>query len=324
MAADKKPTIVIKKITVQAAGAHGGSWKVAFADFMTAMMAFFLVMWLVNQSEEVKKSVAEYFSTPSIIEYNFSNYGAELTLEKLFLDLVNEPLKAFEEFVKPVDKIPNVMDMGHKKFQVAFLKNKLGEFGVNVDVLTDEITFEIPTSYLFAGETPRPGGQFVPVMERVREIVQGLKDTDIFINSEQPVKRSDAMNQQKFLAEARLDLISQKIEASVQGDNVDVYGKTTVERVQSIERRDTRGMIKFRIKQKFNEVPKVKVQQDQDMDMDQRQPQSESASAEPAATDATHAPGARTAKRAAHPEDAFSSFVNQVSGEEVRDPAENH
>ena len=78
-AKDKKTTIVIKKVTVVAAGGHGGSWKVAFADFMTAMMAFFLVMWLVNQSEEVKKSVAEYFSTPSIIEYNFSTVVDGLT-----------------------------------------------------------------------------------------------------------------------------------------------------------------------------------------------------------------------------------------------------
>src|SRR5271165_3013434 len=109
--AEKKATIVIKKITIAAAGGHGGSWKVAFADFMTAMMAFFLVMWLVNSTEEVKKSVSDYFSTPSIIEYNFSNYGVELTLEKLFLDLMNEPLKAVEDFITPVDKKPNIMSM---------------------------------------------------------------------------------------------------------------------------------------------------------------------------------------------------------------------
>ena len=51
---EKKQTIVIKKITVVAAGGHGGSWKVAFADFMTAMMAFFLVMWLVGQTPEYR------------------------------------------------------------------------------------------------------------------------------------------------------------------------------------------------------------------------------------------------------------------------------
>src|ERR1041385_5813322 len=93
----KGATIVIKKITISGAGAHGGSWKDAFADFMTAMMAFFLVMWLLNQSEETKKQVARYFSGPSVIEQHFSIYGAELTLDKLFLDLVNEPLKAFAQ-----------------------------------------------------------------------------------------------------------------------------------------------------------------------------------------------------------------------------------
>jgi flagellar motor protein MotB len=42
----------------------GGAWKVAYADFVTAMMAFFLVMWLCAQNSEVKKSVADYFSDP--------------------------------------------------------------------------------------------------------------------------------------------------------------------------------------------------------------------------------------------------------------------
>jgi chemotaxis protein MotB len=46
------------------AGKGGGAWKVAYADFVTAMMAFFLVMWLCAQNTEVKRSVADYFSDP--------------------------------------------------------------------------------------------------------------------------------------------------------------------------------------------------------------------------------------------------------------------
>jgi len=46
------------------AGKGGGAWKVAYADFVTAMMAFFLVMWLVNQSKPVKEAVANYFEDP--------------------------------------------------------------------------------------------------------------------------------------------------------------------------------------------------------------------------------------------------------------------
>ncbi len=114
--ANNKSTIVIKKITVAGGGAHGGAWKVAFADFMTAMMCFFLVMWLLSTSSPpTKKAVSDYFSTPSIIEYNFSNFGVELTLEKLFLDIVNEPLQTLQEFITPADKLPNVLQLGLKK-----------------------------------------------------------------------------------------------------------------------------------------------------------------------------------------------------------------
>ena len=66
MADDKKEaTIVIKRIKKGGHGAHGGAWKVAFADFMTAMMAFFLVMWLMGSDEETKSAVSHYFNNPS-------------------------------------------------------------------------------------------------------------------------------------------------------------------------------------------------------------------------------------------------------------------
>ncbi len=64
--ADSKQTIIIKKVKGGGhGGAHGGAWKVAFADFMTAMMTFFLVMWLLGSDEEIKSSVAEYFNNPA-------------------------------------------------------------------------------------------------------------------------------------------------------------------------------------------------------------------------------------------------------------------
>lgn len=63
--ADLKQTIIIKKKKAGHAGAHGGAWKVAYADFVTAMMCFFLVMWLMGSDEEVKASVANYFNNPT-------------------------------------------------------------------------------------------------------------------------------------------------------------------------------------------------------------------------------------------------------------------
>jgi chemotaxis protein MotB len=62
MALDKGTTIIIKKIKKGRHGHHGGAWKVAYADFVTAMMAFFLLMWLINVStDEQKEGIADYF-----------------------------------------------------------------------------------------------------------------------------------------------------------------------------------------------------------------------------------------------------------------------
>jgi chemotaxis protein MotB len=56
--------IIIKKRKGGHGGHHGGAWKVAYADFVTAMMAFFLVMWIVGLSDEIKQNVAAYFRDP--------------------------------------------------------------------------------------------------------------------------------------------------------------------------------------------------------------------------------------------------------------------
>jgi len=59
-------TIIIKKVKKVAGGHHGGAWKVAYADFVTAMMAFFMLLWLISNPDKIKlKALAEYFS-PSI------------------------------------------------------------------------------------------------------------------------------------------------------------------------------------------------------------------------------------------------------------------
>ena len=58
-----QPIIIIKK-KVGHGGHHGGAWKVAYADFVTAMMSLFIVLWLMGSSEKVKKAVAGYFNDP--------------------------------------------------------------------------------------------------------------------------------------------------------------------------------------------------------------------------------------------------------------------
>ncbi len=59
------PVIIVKKRKSHGHGHHGGSWKIAYADFMTAMMAFFLVMWLLSMATpEERQQIAEYFKMP--------------------------------------------------------------------------------------------------------------------------------------------------------------------------------------------------------------------------------------------------------------------
>ena len=72
-------SIIIKKVKKVSAGAHGGSWKVAFADFMTGMMAFFLLMWLVNMTPQKKKEeLARHFKEYSIFAEGGAGSGAEM------------------------------------------------------------------------------------------------------------------------------------------------------------------------------------------------------------------------------------------------------
>ena len=68
-----KKIVIVKKKVVAAAGHHGGSWKVAYADFVTAMMAFFMVMWILGMDDKTKKAIEGYFANP--VGYK-KGYGA--------------------------------------------------------------------------------------------------------------------------------------------------------------------------------------------------------------------------------------------------------
>src|SRR6201995_3116564 len=59
-----QPVIIIKKVSGHG-GHHGGAWKVAYADFVTAMMALFIVLWLMNSSKPIQEAVGGYFRDPN-------------------------------------------------------------------------------------------------------------------------------------------------------------------------------------------------------------------------------------------------------------------
>src|SRR3546814_4153918 len=67
--AGEAPIIVVKRVRKVTGGHHGGAWKVAYADFVTAMMAFFLLLWLLNATtEDQKKAISNYFAPASVSE----------------------------------------------------------------------------------------------------------------------------------------------------------------------------------------------------------------------------------------------------------------
>ncbi len=251
--ASKKQTIVIKKIIVQGGGHHGGSWKVALADFMTALMAFFLVMWLVGQKDETKKQISDYFSTPSMIEYNFQNFGAEITLEKLFLDMVNEPLKAIQSFFEPADKTPNILDMGSTKVIAAFMADKMTDTAKNVTVSKDGFEFDIPDTYLFEKGSSKPKAEFANVMEKLTAVTLGLEDAEIKLTSAlfiQLVPDQTHATAEK-VAQERLDLVKNKIAATFEHASNSIKGAINVkDKKNDVSADKLIGLIRISIKQK--------------------------------------------------------------------------
>src|SRR5438477_6580637 len=106
MAQDEKlaPIIVIKKKHGHG-GHHGGAWKVAYADFVTAMMALFIVLWLLSSDEKVKKAVGGYFTDPSgsgkMMGTDMAGVGDSITVAK---DDMEELRDKLEQAVKQLPK----------------------------------------------------------------------------------------------------------------------------------------------------------------------------------------------------------------------------
>ncbi|MCX7674757.1 MAG: chemotaxis protein MotB [Bdellovibrionaceae bacterium] len=258
MAAEKKgkATIVIKK-TYISGGHHGGAWKVALADFMTAMMAFFMVMWLLGQSEETKKNVAEYFSTPSIVEYNYNNFGALLTLEKLFLDFINSPLEAVASFIRPMDKLPNILDFGSEAIVDSYLRDELQELaesGLLHRIDEDGLNFALLDTHFFEKGSSRLAPQFTQNSEKLKGILSGLKDAIVNVEVqlfEESVPDSD-VRLAKQVAVDRLQVMVNRVEGLLTDPTVTVTGSIKISKKSGYREGDSRphGLIVFDIRQK--------------------------------------------------------------------------
>ena len=102
--AQVRPIIIIKK-KVAHAGHHGGAWKVAYADFVTAMMALFIVLWLLNTSKQIQEAVGGYFKDPTgtskKVGSGKTGVGDNFTLTKENMTKLKDQLE--QAFQKAVD-----------------------------------------------------------------------------------------------------------------------------------------------------------------------------------------------------------------------------
>ncbi len=109
-----RPIIIIKKKGGHG-GHHGGAWKVAYADFVTAMMALFIVLWLLNTSKPVKEAIAGYFKDPSGSTKNpgtnLSGSGENFSLTKDNMPKLKQELEKAVRQMNDFDRFKNQVEM---------------------------------------------------------------------------------------------------------------------------------------------------------------------------------------------------------------------
>jgi chemotaxis protein MotB len=109
-----RPIIIVKK-KVGHGGHHGGAWKVAYADFVTAMMALFIVLWLMNSSKQVQEAVGGYFKDPSgnskQVGTDSRGSGENFTLTKEDMAKLKEQLQKTVRRLNDFDKLKNQIEM---------------------------------------------------------------------------------------------------------------------------------------------------------------------------------------------------------------------
>ena len=135
LASSAQPVIIIRKKVAPHATHHGGAWKVAYADFVTAMMALFIVLWLMASSEQVKKSIASYFLDPQGRKHEVGSGGLTGSGKSMFLSINDmQHLKAkLEQAFKSLPAVEKLRDqitmtVTTEGLRIELVENKNGVF----------------------------------------------------------------------------------------------------------------------------------------------------------------------------------------------------
>jgi len=179
--ANGAPVIIKRKKVIQGGGHHGGAWKVAYADFVTAMMAFFMLMWLLNATtEQQKKGLADYFAPTIPIMRVSGGSDASFAGESIFTEMTlpRDGTGASGILTTPQDKAsgdtgsnPDAPGRAEQDRQFESLDEMLKGFGGESSVMenalehiitriTDEgLVIEVyssDTMQIFQGDSDRP------------------------------------------------------------------------------------------------------------------------------------------------------------------------
>ena len=205
---DTAPIIIKRKKVIKGGGHHGGAWKIAYADFVTAMMAFFLLMWLLNATtESQRKGLADYFS-PTIPVYKISGggdgaFGGENTFSQEMMEqsgtgaadmrAADDDKADGDTGVTPSDIVGGEEGISELKFTDIedMFRGDSGESTVADDLLkhvntriTDEgliiEVFDLPSSPLFIVNTAEPNDKLLLLLDMIADVI-GIVSNDIAI-----------------------------------------------------------------------------------------------------------------------------------------------
>jgi chemotaxis protein MotB len=150
-----RPIFIIKRKKAGHAGHHGGAWKVAYADFVTAMMALFIVLWLMSADEDVKKQISAFFNDPTGLgtQVGTAAAGAGNALELPKEDMA----KLREKMEQALKTMPNFRDM----------KDHI-EMTITADGLRIEL-LETQAGMFFESGRPQPSATGAELLTRLAE-----------------------------------------------------------------------------------------------------------------------------------------------------------
>ena len=200
------PVIIKRKKIIKASGHHGGAWKVAYADFVTAMMAFFMLMWLLNATtEKQRKGIADYFS-PTIAISRVSGggdgmFGGDSTFSEevlakngtgASLAQPTESNKARGEAASGQEAAVAAAEQGRMVQIVQALVAQGGESMTMQRMLRHVVTkitdeglvievFDLPGASLFVDDTAEPTGETRKIAALIAEVLS-LAENKISVN----------------------------------------------------------------------------------------------------------------------------------------------